>query len=351
MSLIHLVIHKVRGEVMPLFSILKTVKFFLNNNFERWLAKRIPNQQEHQLNSRNIMIYPTRFGLAYLAFVILVFLLGTNYQNNIILLLSYLLASLFISVMLHSFYNFSQLRFYSLAKQEGYAEQTLYFPIKITADKTHYDINIHFTDKSLDSQFEKIRICEEGCEDIALTYKSSRRGQHPLGRITVYSEYSLGLFKSKTVLDFGHYAVIYPKAKNLIAGQFQLSAQNEEPSLESYQNANILGTDDFSELKSFVRGESRARTAWKQLAKGQGHFSKHYQASQSQFQWLKLSDMPSNDIEVKLAYLSFLIGELSSTNQSFGLELSPDSSNTTMNVPPSSGLKHQQACLTALALY
>ena len=333
------------------FSLARPVRRFFQKHFERWLARRIPSQQEHQLNSRNIMIYPTRFGLAYLGFVVLVFLLGTNYQNNIILLFSYLLASLFISVMLHSFYNFSQLRFYSVAKQQGYAEEVLYFAIKITTEKTHYDINAHFTDKALNSQVEKIELCQQGSHELRLVYRTLQRGKHWLGRVTVFSEYSLGLFKSKSILDFGHYAIIYPKAKSLISGQYQLSGQADEPSLDSYQSTNSVGTDDFSELKSFVRGESKARTAWKQLAKGQGHYSKHYQAEQSQLQWLKLSEMPSNDVEIQLAYLSFLIGELTASNQSFGLQLSAELSNQSMNISPNSGLHHQQACLTALALY
>ena len=333
------------------FSLARPVRRFFQKHFERWLARRIPSQQEHQLNSRNIMIYPTRFGLAYLGFVVLVFLLGTNYQNNIILLFSYLLASLFISVMLHSFYNFSQLRFYSVAKQQGYAEESLYFAIKITTEKTHYDINAHFTDKALNSQVEKVELCQQGSHELRLVYRTLKRGRYKLGRVTVFSEYSLGLFKSKSLLDFGHFAIIYPKAKSLIADQYQLSAQADEPSIDSYQSTNSVGTDDFSELKSFVRGESKARTAWKQLAKGQGHYSKHYQAEQSQLQWLKLSEMPSNDVEIQLAYLSFLIGELTASNQSFGLQLSAELSNQSMNISPNSGFHHQQACLTALALY
>jgi len=337
--------------IMSVFSLPKSVNGFFKRNFERWLSKRVPTRNQHQLNSRNIMIYPTRFGLSYLGFVVLVFLLGTNYQNNIILLFSYLLASLFISVMLHSFYNFSQLCFYSRTEQRGYVDDLIYFVIKITADKTHYDINAHFTDRTLISQSAHLAQCVQGSKEIKLTYKSSKRGKYYLGRVTVFSEYSLGLFKSKTVLGFGHYAIIYPKAKSLIAGQFQFSSQPDEPNIESYQTTNSIGTDDFSELKSFVRGESRARTAWKQLAKGQGHYSKHYQASQGQLQWLKLQDMPSNDVETQLAYLSFLIGELTATNQAFGLSLSTDISNKSMNIEPNVGFEHQQACLTALALY
>ena len=337
--------------VMTIFSLPKSVRRLVDKSFEYWLSRRIPNRKEHQLNSRNIMIYPTRFGLSYLGFVVLVFLLGTNYQNNIILLFSYLLASLFISVMLHSFYNFSQLRFYSMAKQQGYAGDELHFPIQITTVKMHYDINVHFTDRTLNSQIERIVQCPRGSQEIKLSYKSSKRGKHYLGRVTLFSEYSLGIFKSKSILDFGHCAIIYPKPTNLIVGQYQLSPQSDEQSIESYQTSNLVGTDDFSELKSFVRGESRARTAWKQLAKGQGHYSKHYQANQRQLKWLKLDDMPSNDVETKLSYLCFLINELTATNQHFGLALSTDTNNRSMNIPPNTGINHQQACLTALALY
>ena len=334
-----------------IFSLPHVAHVFFKKNLDRWLAKRIPSNKEHTLNRRNIMIYPTRFGLAYLGFVLLVFLLGTNYQNNIILLFSYLLTSLFITVMLHSFYNFTQLRFHSVAEQRGFAEVNLYFPIKIITDKTHYDLNVHFTDASLNSDIQKVEQCQQGSYEIKLAFKAAKRGKYSLGRVTVFSEYSLGLFKSKTVLDFGHYAIVYPQPKSLVAGQYQLSAQAGEPTIDNEQLANSSGTDDFSELKSFVRGESRARTAWKQLAKGQGHFSKHYEASQGPLRWLKLDEMPSNDVEIKLAYLSFLIGELTASNQTFGLVLGAEHTHKSANIAPNSGVNHQKSCLTALALY
>ncbi len=296
------------------------------------------------------MIYPTRFGLAYLGFVVLVFLLGTNYQNNIILLFSYLLASLFISVMLHSFYNFSQLEFHSVAKQQGYSGDTLYFPITVSAKKTHFDINMYFTDNTQKCLPVQVDQCDKGSQVINLAYIPSKRGKHDLGRVTVFSEYSLGIFKSKTVLDFGHYVIAYPKAKTLVTGQYQSSNHSDEPN-DNYQTTTAPGTDDFSELKSFVRGESKARTAWKQLAKGQGHYSKHYHAGQGTLQWLKLSDMPGTDIEMRLAHLSFLVAEMTATNQIFGLELIPNSTNKLMKIEPNNGYSHQQACLTALALY
>ncbi|TMM43767.1 DUF58 domain-containing protein [Colwellia ponticola] len=333
------------------FLLPTVISTFIDKHVEAWLSKRLPKSDEHQLNSANIIIYPTRFGLSYVAFVILVFVLGTNYQNNIILLLSYLLASLFMSVMLHSFYNLSQLRCYSQAKQQGYADDVLYFVINITTKKTHYDINAQFSDGTLNSTVEKIAQCHQGSHLIKIPYKSSTRGKHYLGRVSVFSEYSLGIFKSKAMLDFGHYAIIYPKPKYVNYQQYSLSAPLNEASYEHCQTVATLGTDDFFELKPFVKGESRARTAWKQMAKGQGHYSKHYQANQPTLTWLSLDSMPGNNVETKLAYLSFLITELTANNQSFGLVLGTETGDETLTITPNVGVLHQQDCLTALALY
>lgn len=326
------------------------IKQLFKNSFERFLSKRIPAKKQHQLNNKNIMIYPTRFGLGYLAIVVLIFLLGTNYQNNIILLLSYLLASLFITVMFHSFYNFNGLQISSDSKQQGYAASTISYPIHIKTNKQHFDIHLHFSSQS--EQAKPVYLAEVpiGVSTIQLPIKFKQRGLVNLGRVTVYSEYSLGIFKSKTVLDFAHQAIVYPAPKPLTTGKLLLGSLATDKDDFEAQAQTVVGQDDFSELKTFVVGESQARTAWKQLAKGQGHFSKHYQSTQSSLQWLKLSDMPGYDLELKLSYLSYLINELSMSQQTFGLALSEDITSA-LNIEPSSGIAHQKACLTALAVY
>jgi uncharacterized protein (DUF58 family) len=168
-----------------------------------------------------------------------------------------------------------------------------------------------------------------------------------LGRITVHSEYSFGLFKSWSKLAFAQRVIVYPKAKQLINKHHQLSSNKEKQGENNQQQEYQRGTDDFSELKTFVRGESKARIAWKQLAKGQGHFTKHYQENRGGLQWLKLSDMPTEGIETQLSYLTFLVNELTREKQVFGLKLSEKH----LEIAPNSGIAHQHACLLALARY
>jgi len=334
---------------------MNALKSFFKKHSDAWLTKRIPAADFHKLASRNIFIFPTAFGFVYLSFVVLLFLLATNYQNNLIMLLSYLLASFFITVMLHSFYNFTQLSFSARQKQAGFAQQTIFFPLTIHSRKKHYDLNFsldNHTNKNLsrisDTHFStKVSQCTSGDTQVNLSFISAKRGEFSLGRVTIFSEYSFGLFKSWTHLDFGLSALVYPTPLPLILDQQQLSGQKDDVSITSYQASNKAGIDDFSELKRFIIGESRARTAWKQLARGQGHFSKHYQENQSTLLCLKLADMPVASLETQLSYLSFLVNELTQNQQTFSLQLELDKDVVTSN----SGLAHQQACLTALALH
>lgn len=325
---------------------------FINKYFDRWLSRRVPSRFEHKLSNRNIFIMPTRFGFAYLIFVVLLFLLGTNYQNNIILLLSYLLASLFITVMLHSFYNFSQLTFSSNAIQTSFAKQVINFPIIITGRKTHYDINFQFCDPLLKQAPVTLAECDTEAIEVLLPWYAKHRGVYTLGRVKVFSEYSLGLFISWSQLDFSHQAIVFPEPKRLSAKQQVLAKIECHDQSSNINIQSTAGGDDFTDLKNYVLGESQARIAWKQLARGQGKFSKNYQAQQGGLRWLQLSDMPSTDIETKLKFLCFLILEYSKNNQKFGLMLDLPLTADSVGIhkiEPNIGYEHQEICLISLA--
>ncbi|PCI57900.1 MAG: hypothetical protein COB45_02450 [Gammaproteobacteria bacterium] len=333
-------------------TIKQASKKVVNKYFERWLSRRMPSQFQHKLSNRNIFILPTRFGFIYLFFDVLLFLLGTNYQNNIILLLSYLLASLFITVMMHSFYNFSQLTFSSKAKQTGFAKQVINFPISISGHKTHFDINFQFYNAEHLLKKVKLAQCRAQTIEVLLPWYAKQRGVYALGRVKVFSEYSLGLFITWSLLDFSHEATVFPQPKRLTGSQQFLSDLNKNGEEHGVYMQTTAEGDSYSELKNYVQGESQARIAWKQLARGQGKFSKNYQAQQERLLWLKLSNMPSSNIEIKLQFLCFLILEYSKNQQDFGLvlDLSISGKNSAaIKIMPNSGYKHQENCLIALA--
>jgi uncharacterized protein (DUF58 family) len=318
---------------------------------QTWLSKRIPSAKQHNLSNKNIFIMPTRFGFSFMFFVMVLFLLATNYQNNIIMLFSYLMASLFITAMMNTFFNLSGLTVKAQNMSYGYAEQPLSFAVSLHSKQSRYALNLAFKDQSMTT----LEHCHQGDNLVNVLFTINQRGRFPTGRLKISSEYCFGLFVAWTHLDFASYAVVYPKSRAIEGALPNLSA----PKNNDDENSNLMpefvqGTDDFYQLKPYELGEPLSRVAWKQLAKGQGRFSKQYQQNQGKLCWLTLAAMPSHNLETKLQYLCFLIAEHSKTGQPFGLDLSLGTSTNTrtaaeVKINPDVGTEHLKSCLIALA--
>lgn len=254
------------------------------------------------------------------------------------MLLSYLLASLFITTMMHSFYNLSGITLSADKGAAGYAKQNIGFAIKLSLDNDRSDLNLSFDGQQVLHLDEAL----QGEHTVYVSCHYQKRGLYTPGRLKMSSEYSLGLFITWTKIDFDHQCTVYPIATPFSNVNNQLSGSTSENS--SLTN-NQPGIDEFFELKCHIPGEPLARVAWKQFARGQGRLTKHYHQQQGAISWLKLNDMPNHGIEKQLQYLCFLINEYHQSGQIFGLELG------TKSISPSQGEHHYKQCLMALAIY
>ena len=312
----------------------------------------MPAKNSQQLTRDNIFIFPSRFGFSYLAFVLLLFLLGTNYQNNVIILFSYLLGSFFITAMLHSFYNLSGLQVSQYGEVSGHVGQSLsvtltFFTVKKRAYYTLAFVNkTSYIKTSAESAF--IDVFEIGTTQVKVPFIASTRGRQNLERVKISSEYGFGLFTTWTQLDLNCQALIYPEPIAVISKVY-LSGVDEQ---KSHANEAAISTqqfqaagDDFYALQTYRQGESLAHIAWKQAARGQGWLSKQYQQEQRNNVWLTLLAMPANDLETKLSMLCFLVLEFHQQGQAFGLDLGA------LKIEPQQGLEHLNKCLAALACY
>ena len=318
--------------------IKSSVNRFIKRQFNRWLKRRIPSAPQHKLSNRNIFIMPSRLGFTYLTFVVLLFLLATNYQNNIIMLLSYLMASLFITTMMHSFFNLSGIELSADKKAAGYAKKRILFPIKILSANKRLDLHFCFDGQ----QASHLSQCDQGEQTVYVSCHYQNRGIYYPGRLKVWSEYSLGLFITWTRIDFGNQCSVYPQALPLKNSQRNFSGAIKE---NSFVENNKPGIDDFFELKTHIPGEPPSRIAWKQFARGQGRLTKHYHGQQGKSCWLKITDMPNQGLEKQLQFLCFLINEYNHAGQIFGLDLGED------KIMPAQGEHHLKQCLMALAIF
>jgi len=327
------------------------------------LKKRIPADQRQFLSRDNIFIIPSRLGFAFLFLVLVLFLFGTNYQNNIIILVSYLMVSIFMTSMLTSFFNFSGLRFYMPKNSAAFAQQVISIPLELTTNKDRFDLHFSFEpvfnrivgNKTIGIADRKnLHLKKLSCENelatvVNLPYQPIKRGIVDISRLKVSSEYAFGLFTIWTKLDFGHQCTVYPAPKNCSKYYNHLVTTGSEDITDQQMfvietNAK-KGVDEFFELKNYRIGEPISQIAWKQLARGQGHFSKHYKAHQNDDLWLVLNAMPARNIEDKLQLLCWLVLTASQSGRKFGVDLGD------MKILPNSGNSHKTNCLKLLANY
>ncbi|MEC9334228.1 MAG: hypothetical protein VX786_04235, partial [Pseudomonadota bacterium] len=82
---------------------------YLQRRLLKWLDRRVPASHEHHLNVNSIFILPSGFGWSFIILSLCLFLLGTNYQNNLMLLLSYLCLSIMLLTLFYTHQNFARL--------------------------------------------------------------------------------------------------------------------------------------------------------------------------------------------------------------------------------------------------
>ena len=344
----------------------------LQRYWDKWLNKRIPAATQHQLNHHNIFIFPAKFGLLFLSLCLLLFLLGTNYQNNLMLLLCYFLLAIFLVNLLASYINFARIDLQIGKCPEVFVGDNLQVPLWLNANNDsnnlatfstkgllHFKFQTHQHKSTKKTKFQYEQQNTEVDADaftnpIHLSQKCHQRGKLTLSRVTVQSFYPLGLYRCWTHLAFTHNITVFPKP---LPCEIQLHISDHSTAKKSGEIANEqTGHDDFSHLKAYQVGESLNHVAWKQLAKGRGMVSKQFSSVSNHVGWLKLSADYKNKVlshsivskttlDRELGELCYQVIELSRTQRTFGLDLG------TQCIAPNSGAAHRLACLIALAYF
>lgn len=311
---------------------------------QRWLARRMPPSAEFTLSHRSIFILPSGFGFVWLGLVLLLYLFGTNYQNNLVIGLSILLLSLFNTCILYSYKNLAGLRLRALTPPEVYAGETITFPILLNSNHNCHHISLNYPNnlgylvKHLGTQDEQALV----------SFANQRRGIVSAGRLKIESFYPLGLCRAWSHIDLDNAHIVYAQP---LESPLQLEVATESGQDEPLERAGkyIAGIDEYKGLKPHVLGESLKQVAWKQWAQGRGMLTKEFEQPQGDPVWLRLAPNPTH-LEQQLSQLSWQVNRLSQLEQYFGLWLQQPNGEDII-LAPAIGNSHRIACQRALALY
>ena len=305
--------------------------------FQQWFHRRLKPVLAVRLTRNNLYTFPHRLGGLFLLLVGVLWVLGTNYQNNLVLALAYSLVSLFVLAILHAFLNVAGLQVRWVKLSPAYAGQPIevWLELSTTSKRGCENLSLHF----LGSPPITVAVAAGAVIKVPLPAAAQARGYCPALLLCVQSHFPLGMIRCWTWLKLQADAVIYPAPK-AIDEPIASGAQSH-----SFWRPSRGQGEDFAGLKRYHSGDSLKQVAWKHWAAGGELHSKHYVTPEGGEAWLDWAVITSRDVEVKLCGLCYWALFYHRQQRPFGLRLPG------MEIPMASGEHHLHQCLTALAVF
>ncbi|MCP5269428.1 MAG: DUF58 domain-containing protein [Zoogloeaceae bacterium] len=310
-------------------------------NASRWLFRL---QREEQspiiLNQRRIFILPTGAGLLFGAVLIVMLIGAINYTLSLGHALVFLLASLGLIAMVHTFRNLLGLTIQAGRSAPVFAGELARFPLYLSNHRDESRCKLEFQFDKLDSS--SINLPERASASVHVTCPARHRGRLKPGRIILHSRYPLGLFRAWSYLQPDLSCVVYPTP---IARPLPPPTAIAEPG----SSRGNTGQEDFSGLRLHNPSDSPRHIAWKAVARSVDAYPllvKHFAGGAHQELWLDWGLTASEaDDETRLSILAGWIISAESAQLRYGLTL------PSQTIPPDSGTAHRERCLETLALY
>jgi uncharacterized protein (DUF58 family) len=306
-------------------------------NLDRFFIGEGPFTAPVSLTQRRIFILPTRQGLLF-AIVLVIMLIGSiNYNNSLGYLLTFLLASVAVVSILHTYRNLLSLKISVGNIPPVFCGEKIKIPVVI--DNSGLSERFAIQAELTPEQIKSCDVSPDGWASLGLSYKTQSRGMHQIPRITISSVFPLGLFRAWSHVRLTNTYLVYPEP----LGKTQLPFQwNEE---QQQQRGYHKGTDDFAGLYTYTPGDPLGHIHWKAYAREQGLHTKKFGGNNEQELWLDWRVFNSADTEQNLSQLATWVMEADKTEMNYGLWLPGN------RIPPSLGPMHKQKCLKALALF
>ncbi len=310
----------------------------LRSRFRNWVDRRIPPSRVVTLDQRRIFIFPSRVGLFFGLCLLVMLLAAINFQNNLSYGLTFLLFTLFVVAILHTYANMSGLTIRAVHARPAFPGQQAEFALQLERSRRKEHIAIRLGWPGGAEVTANLVACDSLRQQLYLPV-GQQRGWYSPGRLRVESSYPLGLLRCWSWVDLELYALVYPRPL----------ASAELPGLaaESPDGAAvpIEGSDDFYGFRNYREGDSLRQIYWKGLARGQNLQVKQYAAYADRSVWLDWELFPGLPTEQRLSHLCYWALAFDAQGDEYGLRLPG------VTIAPDCGELHRERVLRALALH
>jgi uncharacterized protein (DUF58 family) len=295
-------------------------------------------QREIVLERRRIYILPTRFGVLFAVMLLLMLTGSVNYALSLGYILTFLLAALAVSTILHTFRNLAGLRVSALRTEPVFAGDVAQFQLCIANPAGAERCSLALTRGERELAVIDVPAVASIVATAAIA--TERRGVFRPGRLAISTRFPLGLFRAWAYLHLDTRCVVYPRP---VSGALPLP----QAAIGAFEGGGQgRGTADFAGLRRYHMGDSPRHLAWKAVARDQGLLTKQFLGDAESELWLRLDHVPHElHLEEKLSRLARCIIQAHAAGVAYGLDL-----GATV-LPLGRGGAHRERCLEALALW
>jgi uncharacterized protein (DUF58 family) len=306
---------------------------------DRWLFKLGGGETTSVvLVQRRIFILPSRNGLLFVGALALMLSGSINYNLSLGFILTFLLTALGVNAILHTFRNLARLRIATGRVPSVFAGDTARFALVIDNPTTLDRYSIGISRDSHDLLYSDAPALQS--TTVGVPVPAPRRGVLRPGRLTVFTQFPLGLCYAWAYAELDMQCIVYPRPE---AGLVPL------PAPQSHEATGIshgAGQEDFAGLRSYHPGDSPRHIAWKAAARGEALLTKQFSGRAASELWLDWTAIPATlGVEARLERLTRWVIDAHSAGFSFGLRMPG------VTMTPASGDAQRDRCLEALALY
>lgn len=314
----------------------------LNKNYQNWMAKNIRPIDRLTLNRKNIFIVPTASGMLFIFSAGLIFIAAINYAVSLAFALAFLMVSVFILAILHSFNNLNQLTLSGGSAQDVFLGDEACFRVQLSRslERRHESLELKFYVSSSNSRSSYADLLLNDAGEVEVFALATKRGEFKAPKLRVLSCFPLGLCRAWSIVDLNQRCLVYPRPSQFSMTQFNSGASGGSDSAIRQE-----GSEDFYGLRDYVPGDSLRQVAWKSVARGQDMQLKQFVDYVDNEIFLDWDMFYGFNVEERLSRLCYCVIQLSKTDTVFGMRI-PGS-----EYPPATGPEHRKKLLRALARF
>lgn len=316
---------------------LNRVRTALRRRYRAWLDRRTPPVDEIRLDYRRLYILPSRAGYGFVVLVAALWLLATNFENNLIFILCFLLLAFFMVSIHFTHGTLANLSVKPVRAQSVFSGDAAAVELAFSQRKPRRREQILL--RFADGEPLMVSVDRLGDTFVTVLAPTTRRGYLEPGLLTIESLYPVGLMRVWTYVRFRFDAAVWPAP--LPDRARPSSGRGSGEALF----AGASGSEDYVGLKTYEAGESLRHVAWKQYAREQGLWSKQYGDAIEDRRWVDWDDYAGMDTEQRLGRMTWQVCEHAANGRVYGLRLPG------VELAPGQGSAHRQAALRHLALF